>query len=87
MDYAINELEQEILHATREFAQKKLKPIRAKMDEREEFSRETYEEFRKSGMFGLWLPGKYGGRGGGITCLSMAFEELSRFGGHKNCRR
>ena len=78
MDYAINELEQKTLRATREFAQKKLKPMRAKMDEREEFSPDIYEEFCKAGMFGLWLPEKYGGCGGGITCLAMAFEELSR---------
>ena len=78
MDYAINEMEQETLNATREFAQKKLKPVRAEMDNKEEFSHEMLEEFRKSGMFGLWLPEKYGGLGGGITCLAMAFEEFSR---------
>ncbi len=78
MDYAINEMEQETLNATRELAQKKLKPLRAEMDNKEVFSTEMYEEFRKSGMFGLWLPEKYGGLGGGITCLAMAFEELSR---------
>ena len=78
MDYAINELEQEVLNATRELAQKKLKPLRAEMDAKEEFSHEMLEEYRKSGMFGLWLPEEYGGLGGGITCLAMAFEELSR---------
>ncbi len=78
MDYAINEMEQEVLNATRELAQKKLKPLRAEMDAKEEFSKEMYEEYRKSGMFGLWLPEDYGGLGGGITCLAMAFEELSR---------
>ena len=78
MDYAINELEQEVLNATRELAQKKLKPLRAEMDAKEEFSYEMLEEYRKSGMFGLWLPEEYGGLGGGITCLAMAFEELSR---------
>ena len=78
MDYAINELEQKTLNLTRELAQNKLKPLRAEMDEREEFSKEMYEEFRRAGMFGLWLPEKYGGLGGGITCLAMAFEEFSR---------
>ncbi len=78
MDYAINEMEQEVLNATRELAQKKLKPLRAEMDAKETFSKEMYEEYRKSGMFGLWLPEAYGGLGGGITCLAMAFEELSR---------
>ena len=78
MDYAINEMEQETLNATREFAQKKLKPARAEMDIKEQFSAKICEEFRKSKMFGLWLPEKYGGLGGGITCLAMAFEEFSR---------
>ena len=73
MDYAINEMEQETLNATRELAQKKLKPLRAEMDAKEQFSKEMYEEFRKSGMFGLWLPEKYGGLGGGVTCPATAF--------------
>ena len=51
MDYAINEMEQETLNATRELAQKKLKPLRAEMDAKEQFSKEMYEEFRKSGRF------------------------------------
>ena len=78
MDYAANELEREVLNTTREFAQKKIKPIRAEMDEREIFSPALREEYRKSGLFGLWLPEVYGGTGGGITCLALAFEELSR---------
>lgn len=78
MDYAVNELEQEVLNVTREFAQKKITPLRAEMDEKEQFSAALCEELRKSGLFGLWLPEKYGGAGGGITCLAMAFEELSR---------
>ncbi len=78
MDYAINEMEEKVLNATRELAQKKLKPLRAEMDEKEEFSKEMYAEYCKAGMFGLWLPEEYGGLGGGITCLAMAFEELSR---------
>lgn len=78
MDYAINEMERELLEATREFAQKKIKPLRAEMDEKEQFSASLLEEYRKSGMCGLWLPEEYGGLGGGITCLAMAFEEFSR---------
>ncbi len=78
MDYAINELEQQVLDISRELVEKKIKPLRAEMDAKEQFSREMLEEYRKSGMFGWWLAKEYGGRGGGITCLAMAFEELSR---------
>lgn len=78
MDYATNELEQEVLNLSRELVEKKIKPLRAEMDEKEEFSREMLDAYRKAGMFGLWLAPEYGGRGGGITCLAMSFEELSR---------
>ena len=78
MDYAINKLEQEVLTISRELVEKKIKPLRAEMDAKEQFSQEMLEEYRKYGMFGLWLPKVYGGLGGGITCLAMAFEELSR---------
>ncbi len=78
MDYAVNELEQEVLNASRELVQKKIKPLRAEMDEKEQFSQEMLEAYRAANMFGLWLPKEYGGLGGGITCLAMSFEELSR---------
>lgn len=78
MDYATNELEQEVLNLSRELVEKKIKPLRAEMDEKEEFSREMLDAYRQAGMFGLWLAPEYGGRGGGITCLAMSFEELSR---------
>ncbi len=78
MDYAINELEHEILRTSRELVERKIKPLRAEMDEKEQFSRVMLDEYRASGMFGLWIAEAYGGRGGGITCLAMSFEELSR---------
>lgn len=78
MDYAINELEQKVLHTSRELVEKKIKTLRAEMDAKEQFSKEMLEAYRKAGMFGLWLAEAYGGWGGGITCLAMAFEELSR---------
>ena len=78
MDYATNELEQEVLNLSRQLVEKKIKPLRAEMDEKEEFSREMLDAYRQAGMFGLWLAPEYGGRGGGITCLAMSFEELSR---------
>ncbi|MBO7190963.1 MAG: FAD-binding protein [Elusimicrobiaceae bacterium] len=78
MDYAINDLEREVLNTSRALVQEKIKPLRAEMDAKEEFSYQMLEEYRKAGMFGWWLAEEYGGRGGGITCLAMSFEELSR---------
>ncbi len=78
MDYANNELEQTVLELSRRLVQEKIKPLRREMDEKEEFSREMLEAYRSVGMFGLWVAPEYGGMGGGITCLAMSFEELSR---------
>ncbi len=78
MDYAINELERQVLNKSRELVEQKIKPLRAEMDAKEQFSTQMLEEYRKAGMFGLWIAKEYGGHGGGITCLAMAFEELSR---------
>lgn len=78
MDYAVNELEQKVLLKSRELVEHKIKPLRAEMDDKEQFSYQMLDEYRKAGMFGLWLDPQYGGLGGGITCLAMAFEELSR---------
>ena len=50
MDYAINEMEQEVLNTTRELAQKKLKPLRAEMDAKEQFSKEMLEEYKKDNL-------------------------------------
>lgn len=79
MDYAINEMEQETLNATREFAQKKLKPVRAEMDAKEVFSPEILQEFRKSGMFGLWFPEKYGGLGGGLPAWRWPLKNFPAY--------
>ena len=78
MDYAINELEEKVVTLARELVQNKIKPLRAEMDEKEQFSHEMLEAYRQAGMFGLWIAKEYGGMGGGITCLAMSFEELSR---------
>ena len=78
MDYANNEVEQTVLELSRRLVQEKIKPLRREMDEKEEFSREMLEAYRSVGMFGLWVAPEYGGMGGGITCLAMSFEELSR---------
>lgn len=77
MNYAVTELEQEVYNTARELAQKKLKPVRAALDEQEAFSPEVMELFKKAGLFGIWLPKKYGGLGGGVSTLCLSVEQLA----------
>ncbi|HOX22425.1 MAG TPA: acyl-CoA dehydrogenase family protein [Elusimicrobiales bacterium] len=78
MDYGFSQLQLEIAGLAREVAQKKLKPLRAKADIEEKLPPEVVQEYRDSNLFGLWLPEKYGGTGGGVTDLALAIEELSK---------
>lgn len=78
MEYTINETQQEIINTAREVAENVLKPLRAEADAKEEFSQEVVDAYRKTGLFGLWIPEEYGGLGGGITDLCLAIEELSK---------
>ncbi|MFH1725933.1 MAG: acyl-CoA dehydrogenase family protein [Elusimicrobiota bacterium] len=78
MDYGLTETQKEIVALTREVAEKKLKPVRAKYDESEEFAWEAIEEIRKADLFGVYLPEEYGGLGGGNFELILVAEQLSR---------
>jgi len=78
MDYILNETQKEILATAREVAQTILKPIRAEMDAKQEFSQEALKAYRQTGLFGVWLPEEYGGLGGGVSDLCIVIEELSK---------
>jgi alkylation response protein AidB-like acyl-CoA dehydrogenase len=78
LDYALNEMQQEIVKIAHEIAEKKIKPVRAKHDEEESFPAEVIEEFRKADLFSVYLPEAYGGMGGGVFELVLAAEQLSR---------
>ncbi len=54
--------EQDMLRKTiRDFAEKEVKPIRQKLDEKEEFSYELVDKMGKLGLFGMTISEEYGG--------------------------
>src|SRR5579864_8575240 len=78
MDYDLTDTQKEIVNISRGIAQKKIKPVREHYDKSEEFAWPIVEEFRKADLFGLYIPDKYGGLGGGVVELCLCMEELSR---------
>ena len=78
MDYQLTELQQEIRDIARRIAEEKIKPVRAKYDEGNEFPWEIQKVIATSDLFAVFLPEEYGGLGGGIMELVVATEELSR---------
>jgi butyryl-CoA dehydrogenase len=78
MDYFLTEEQQMIRDLARQIAEEKVIPIRAELDEKEEFPWEIMKVLAQSDMFGLFIPEEYGGLGKGCLELCIAVEELSR---------
>ncbi len=78
MEYFLSEQQNEIKSLTRTIAEEQVLPVRAELDEKEEFPTEIMKILADAGLFGVYLPEEYGGLGGGILDLSLVVEELSR---------
>ncbi|MGA2192017.1 MAG: acyl-CoA dehydrogenase family protein [Nitrospirota bacterium] len=78
MDYFLTEEQQEIRSLARRIAEEKVKPVRAELDEKEEFPWEIMKVLAQADLFGLYIPEQYGGFGGGSFENCIAVEEISR---------
>ncbi|WP_052882934.1 acyl-CoA dehydrogenase family protein [Kiritimatiella glycovorans] len=78
MDYGLTEEQQEIRSIMREFAEERVVPVRAELDEKEAFPTELLKELAQMDMMGLYIPEEYGGFGGPGLNFILAIEELSR---------
>jgi len=78
MDFSFTE-EQKMLRATvRDFANKELEPIAAKIDETMDFPWESVRKMAELGLPGVPFPEEYGGSGGGPIEFTIVVEEISR---------
>ncbi len=78
MDFTLTE-EQKMLRAmVRDFAEKELEPIAARIDEEACFPTEQVKQLLALGLAGVSFPEKYGGGGGGKMEEIIVDEELSR---------
>ena len=78
MDYFLTDEQKMIKEIAAKIAQEKIKPVRAELDEKEEFPHEIMKVLGQSDLFGLYIPEKYGGMGGGAFENCLAVEELAR---------
>lgn len=78
MDYFLTEEQKEVQALARKIADEKIQPIRAELDEREEFPREILDTLCETGLSGVFIDQKYGGFGGGVFELCLVIEQLSR---------
>ncbi len=74
--------EQEMLRRTvRDFAEAEIKPVRAQLDEKEEFSYDLVKKMGELGLFGMTVSPEYGGQGVDYLTYCIAVEELARVDG------
>ncbi|MDY0389830.1 acyl-CoA dehydrogenase family protein [Desulfobulbus oligotrophicus] len=78
MDYFFTEQQQMIIDTAREITNEKIVPVRAELDEKNQFPREILEDIAKADLFSIFVPEEYGGFGGGCFEIVLAMEELAR---------
>ncbi|MGV8073415.1 MAG: acyl-CoA dehydrogenase family protein [Syntrophobacteraceae bacterium] len=77
MHYFLTEEQKEIQDVAARIAKEHIRPIRAELDEKEEFPTEIMKVLAQADLFGLYIPKEYGGRGGGIFENCLAVEQLA----------
>ncbi len=78
MEYFLTELQKTVKQMARTIAQDKMLPLRAELDQKEEFPKSVIQELADTDLLGVYIPEEYGGLGGGCYELCLVTEELSR---------
>ena len=81
MNFELTEEQQLIRETVRDFAEREIKPVAKELDEKEEFSIELTNKIGELGLFGMYLPEKYGGQGLDNLSYIIAVEEIARVDG------
>jgi butyryl-CoA dehydrogenase len=78
MDYFLTEEQKMLKELARRITEEHVIPLRAELDEKEEFPWPIMRVCAEAGLFGVAIPEKYGGSGGGVFETCLVIEELSR---------
>lgn len=74
----LSEEEKDFQSAVRQFAEKEIKPLSAKMDENSEMNPELFSKLFEMGLMSMEIPEQYGGVGISFMSTCLAIEELAR---------
>lgn len=78
MEYFLTEEQKTIKSLARRIAEERILPVRAELDEKEEFPWAIIKDLADADMFRVFIPEEYEGLGGGCFELCLVVEELSR---------
>ncbi len=77
VNYFLTEEQQMIVDLTRQITEEKIIPVRAELDQKEEFPWDIMKDMAQADLFGLYIPEEYGGLGGGTMENCLAVEQLA----------
>ena len=78
MEYFLTEEQKTIKSLARRIAEERILPVRAELDEKDEFPWTIMKDLADADMFRVFIPEEYDGLGGGCFELCLIVEELSR---------
>jgi butyryl-CoA dehydrogenase len=81
LDFNLTEEHRLFQKVIREFCEKEIKPIAAKIDQEEYFPFDLYKKMGKMGLMGMTVPQEFGGAGIDRVSYMIALEEISRYCG------
>jgi alkylation response protein AidB-like acyl-CoA dehydrogenase len=78
VQYFLTDEQKTIKELARKIAEERILPVRAQLDESEEFPWPIIKDIAASDLFRIFVPAEYDGLGGGCLELCLVMEELSR---------
>jgi len=81
LDYGFTDEQKTIKGLARKIAEERILPVRAELDETEEFPWAIMKDLADGDMLRVFIPAEYDGLGGGCLELCLVVEELSRICG------
>ncbi len=78
MEYFFTEQQKLVRSIARRIAEERILPVRAELDETEEFPWDLIKDMADADLFRIFVPEEYEGLGEGCLSLCLAVEELSR---------
>jgi len=78
VDYFLTEEQQMIVETARQIAEEKIIPLRAELDEKNEFPASILRDMAQADLFGVFVPERFGGLGGGCFEIVLTLEQLGR---------
>ena len=78
MEYYLTEQQKMVKSLARRIAEERILPVRAELDQKEEFPWAIVKDMADSDLFRIFIPEQYEGLGEGSFALCIAIEELSR---------